>query len=62
MTDTQHPAPTDAELDELRQANAILEAAGIWSGRGWTTAAAHDVAQAGIDAVKQWANQPKDTK
>ena len=21
MTDTQHPAPTDAELDELRQAN-----------------------------------------
>ena len=31
-------------------------------GRGGTTAQAYDVAQAGIDAVTQWANQPKDTK
>ena len=26
------------------------------------TAQAYDVARAGIDAVKQWANQPKGTK
>ena len=59
---------TKKQQAAIAQANAILEAAGIWSaarmddGSGWTTAAAHDVAQAGIDAVKQWANQPKDTK
>lgn len=53
---------TKKQQAAIKQANAILEAAGIWSGRGWTTAQAYDVAQAGIDAVKQWANQPKDTK
>ena len=53
---------TKKQQDAIAQANAILEAAGIWSGRGWTTASAHDVAKAGIDAVRQWANQPKDTK
>ena len=51
---------TKKQQAAIAQANAILESAGIWSGRGWTTAAAHDVAQAGIDAVTQWANQPKD--
>ena len=50
---------TKKQQAAIAQANAILEAAGIWSRRGWTTAAAHDVAQAGIDAVKQWASQPK---
>ena len=49
---------TKKQQAAIAQANAILEAAGIWSRRGWTTAAAHDVAQAGIDAVRQWANQP----
>lgn len=49
---------TKKQQAAIAQANAILEAAGIWSRRGWTTAAAHDVAQAGIDAVKQWVNQP----
>ena len=53
---------TKKQQAAIAQANAILEAAGIWSGLGWTTAAAHDVAKAGIDAVRQWANQPKDTK
>jgi len=53
---------TKKQQAAIAQANAILEAAGIWSRRGWTTAAAHEVAQAGIDAVKQWANQPKGTK
>jgi hypothetical protein len=53
---------TKKQQAAIAQANAILEDAGIWSGRGWTTAAAHDVAQAGIDAVRQWANQPKDKK
>lgn len=53
---------TKKQQAAIKQANAILEAAGIWSGRGWTTAQAYHVAQAGIDAVKQWANQPKDTK
>lgn len=53
---------TKKQQAAIAQANAILEAAGIWSRRGWTTAAAHDVAKAGIDAVRQWANQPKDTK
>lgn len=53
---------TKKQQDAIAQANAILEAAGIWGRRGWTTAQAYDVAQAGIDAVKQWANQPKDTK
>jgi hypothetical protein len=53
---------TKKQQAAIAQANSILEAAGIWSGRGWTTAAAHDVAKAGIDAVRQWANQPKDTK
>ena len=52
---------TKKQQAAIAQANAILESAGIWSGRGWTTAAAHDVAQAGIDAVRQWATQPKDT-
>ena len=52
---------TKKQQAAIAQANEILEAAGIWSGRGWTTAAAHDVAKAGIDAVRQWANQPKDT-
>ena len=57
------PKPwTKKQQAAIAQASAILEAAGIWSGRGWTTALAHDVAQAGIDAVKQWASQPKDTK
>ena len=46
----------------IAQANAILEAAGIWSRHGWTTAAAHDVAQAGIDAVKQWASQRRNNR
>ena len=49
---------TKKQQAAIAQSNAILEAAGIWSGRGWTTAAAHDVAQAGIDAVKQWASKP----
>ena len=49
---------TKKQQAAIAEASAILEAAGIWSRRGWTTAAAHDVAQAGIDAVKQWANQP----
>lgn len=49
---------TKKQQAAIAQANAILEAAGIWSRRGWTTAAAHDVAQAGVDAVKQWASQP----
>ncbi len=53
---------TKKQQEAIKQANAILEAAGIWSGRGWTTAQAYVVAQAGIDAVTQWANQPKDTK
>lgn len=53
---------TKKQQAAIAQANAILEAAGIWSGRGWTTAQAYDVAQSGIDAVTQWANQPKDTK
>jgi hypothetical protein len=53
---------TKKQQAAIAQANAILEAAGIWSRRGWTTAAAHDVAKAGIDAVRQWANQPKDKK
>lgn len=53
---------TKKQQDAIAQANAILEAAGIWGRRGWTTAQAYDVAQAGIDAVRQWANQPKDTK
>lgn len=53
---------TKKQQAAIAQANAILDAAGIWSRRGWTTAAAHDVAKAGIDAVRQWANQPKDTK
>ena len=47
---------TKKQQAAIAQANAILEAAGIWSRRGWTTAAAHDVAKAGIDAVRQWAN------
>ena len=49
---------TKKQQAAIAQANAILEAAGIWGRRGWTTAAAHDVAQAGIDAVKRWVNQP----
>ena len=53
---------TKKQQAAIEQANAILESAGIWSGRGWTTAQAYAVAQAGIDAVKQWANQPKGTK
>ena len=53
---------TKKQQAAIAQANAILDAAGIWGRRGWTTAAAHDVAKAGIDAVRQWANQPKDTK
>lgn len=53
---------TKKQQAAIAQANAILEAAGIWSRRGWTTAAAHDVAKAGIDAVRQWANKSKDTK
>ena len=54
------PKPwTKKQQAAIAQANAMLEAAGIWSGRGWTTAAAHDVAKAGIDAVRQWASQPK---
>ena len=53
---------TKKQQEAIKQANAILESAGIWGGRGWTSAQAYDVAQAGIDAVKQWANQPKDTK
>lgn len=52
---------TKKQQEAIKQANAILEAAGIWSGSGWTTAQAYDVAQAGIDAVTQWANKPKDT-
>lgn len=57
------PKPwTKKQQAAIAQANSILEAAGIWSGRGWTTAQAYDVVQAGIDAVTQWANQPKDTK
>ena len=53
------PKPwTKKQQAAIAQANSILEAAGIWSGRGWTTAQAYDVAQAGIDAVTQWANQP----
>lgn len=53
---------TKKQQAAIKQANAILEAAGIWHGHGWTTASAHEVAKAGIDAVTQWANQPKDTK
>lgn len=49
---------TKKQQAAIAQANAILESAGIWGRRGWTTAAAHDVAQAGIDAVRQWANKP----
>ena len=49
---------TKKQQEAIKQANAILEAAGIWSGRGWTTAQAYDVAQAGIGAVTQWVNQP----
>ena len=49
---------TKKQQAAIAQANAILEAAGIWSGRGWTTAQAYDVAQAGVDAVKRWVNQP----
>ena len=49
---------TKKQQEAIKQANAILEAAGIWSGRGWTTAQAYDVAQAGVDAVKRWVNQP----
>ena len=53
------PKPwTKKQQAAIAQANAILEAAGIWSGRGWTTAQAYDVAQAGVDAVTQWASQP----
>ena len=53
------PKPwTKKQQEAIKQANSILEAAGIWSGRGWTTAQAYDVAQAGIDAVTQWVNQP----
>ena len=54
------PKPwTKKQQAAIAQANSILEAAGIWSGRGWTTAQAYDVAQAGVDAVKQWASKPK---
>ena len=49
---------TKKQQAAIAQANAILEAAGIWSRRGWTTAQAYDVAKAGIDAVMQWANKP----
>lgn len=49
---------TKKQQAAIAQANAILEAAGIWSGRGWTTAQAYDVAQAGVDAVTKWVNQP----
>ena len=49
---------TKKQQEAIKQANAILEAAGIWSGRGWTTAQAYEVAQAGVDAVKRWVNQP----
>ena len=53
------PKPwTKKQQAAIAQANSILEAAGIWSGRGWTTAQAYDVAQAGVDAVKRWVNQP----
>ena len=60
--DRKREAVDEKQQAAIKQANAILEAAGIWSGRGWTTAQAYDVAQADIDAVTQWANQPKDTK
>ena len=41
----------------------LLFVFGLLAMRGeWRTAQAYDVAQAGIDAVTQWANQPKDTK
>ena len=53
---------TKKQQAAIAQANAILEAAGIWSGRGWTTAQAYDVAQAGVDAVTQWVNQPDNAK
>ena len=53
---------TKKQQEAIKQANAILEAAGIWHGHGWTTASAHEVAKAGIDAVTQWANKPKETK
>ena len=53
------PKPwTKKQQAAIAQANSILEAAGIWSGRGWTTAQAYDVAQAGVDAVTKWVNQP----
>ena len=53
---------TKKQQAAIAQANSILEAAGIWSGRGWTTAQAYDVAQAGVDAVTQWVNQPDNAK
>ena len=57
------PKPwTKKQLAAIAQANAILEAAGIWSGRGWTTAQAYDVAQAGVDAVTKWVNQPDNAR
>ena len=80
MADTQHPEPTDAELDELRQANggklnfvtfsefrtiarAVLAKWGTPPAeQAATKTEAYEVAQAGIDAVKQWANQPDNTK
>ena len=49
---------TKKQQAAIKQANAILEAAGIWSGRGWSSTQAYVVAKAGIDAVTQWANQP----
>ncbi len=53
---------TKKQQAAIAQANSILEAAGIWSGRGWTTAQAYDVAQAGVDAVKRWVNQPDNAR
>ena len=39
------PKPwTKKQQAAIAQANSILKAAGIWSGRGWTTALAYDVA------------------
>ena len=59
MTVATRQPLTKKQQAAVQRANAILEDAGIWAGYGWTSAAAHEVAQAGIDAVLAYAKAPK---
>ena len=60
MTVATRQPLTKKQQAAVQRANAILEDAGIWAGYGWTSAAAHEVAQAGIDAVLAWAKAPQE--